>query len=161
MTYLSDRQIVQCLVPVRLLLSVVHYGVADRQSPEAVQLTAWLKSAELGVLAGRHEKEQAKLARRSWAIYDAVMAPFLASETDCAKFGLVVFYLLAELEEQGIHTFAAGSDFDLAQQALYGPEGSIVALANVPDVDASAQKQARRLMRHLQAEGYFREAIAA
>lgn len=160
MAYRSDRHIVESLIPIRLLLSVVHFGMAEG-SAEAVQLTAWLKAAEAEHLSGRIDAEVRRLARRSWTIYDRVMAPFLEDETSCAKFGLIVFYLLAELEEQGIPLFAAGSSFDLAQQALYGAEGTITEMANIAAVDASAQKQARRVLRTLQDEGYFREAVAA
>lgn len=161
MTYRSDRHIVECLIPVRMLLSVVHYGVADPASDEAAQLTAWLKAAEAAQLSGLVAADIGRLARRSWAIYDRVMAPFIREEASCAKFGLIVYYLLADLEAQGIALFTTGSPFDLAQQALYGPDGTIVELANIGAVDASAQKQARRLLRNLQDEGYFREAVAA
>ena len=161
MSYRSDRHIVEALLPIRLLLSVVHHGVADRTNPEAEQMTAWLKTAEAEALAGRPVGEQVKLARRSWAAYDAVIKPYLADETSCAKFALIVFYLLAELHAQEIYLFAEGSAFDLAQAAIYSERGSVVELANAPALDQSAQKQARRLLRELQGQGYFREAIAA
>lgn len=161
MAYRSDRHVTEALLPIRFLLSVVHFGFADPQCADAQQLTAWLKAAELEALEGRSDREIAKLARRSWSVYDGIIQPFIQDETDCAKFGLIVFYLLAELEGQEIYLFAPGSSFDLAQQALYGPEGTIVALANMPAVDASAQKQARRILRQLQSLGYLREALAA
>ncbi|WP_173087342.1 hypothetical protein [Devosia sp. 1635] len=161
MAYHTDRHIVQALLPVRLLLSVVHYGVADRTDPEAVQVTAWLKAAEVEALAGRPQADQVKLARRSWAVYDVVIKPYLADQTSCAKFALIVFYLLAELHVQEIYLFVEGSAFDQAQAAIYSEQGSVVELANAPALDQSAQKQARRLLRDLQGHGYFREAVPA
>jgi len=158
--YRSDRHIVEALLPVRFLASVVHYGVADPNADDAKQLIAWLKAAEAEIVAGRTDGEAVKLARRSWSAYDHAMAPYLKEEASCAKFGLIVFYLLALLEEQGVYLFTPRSPFDQAQQALYGPEGTIVELANIDAVDVSAQKQARRLLRSLQDMGYFPEAVA-
>jgi len=159
MAYRSDRHIVEALLPVRFLASVVHYGVADPAADDAQQLITWLKEAEREIVAGRSDKEAFKLARRSWSAYDHAMAPYLKEEASCAKFGLIVFYLLALLEEQEVYLFTPGSPFDQAQQALYGPEGTIVELANIDAVDVSAQKQARRLLRSLQDMGYFPEAV--
>lgn len=161
MAYRSDRSIVEALLPICLLLSVVHFGVSDPASAEAQQLTAWLKAAEAEQLSGKPDADVRRLARRSWAVYDRIMAPFMRDETSCAKFGLIVFYLLAELEGQGIYLFTPGSSFDKAQQAIYGADGTVVEMANIEAVDASAQKQARRLLRVLQDEGYVREAVAA
>lgn len=160
MAYRSDRAIIEALLPVRFLASVVHYGVADPNADDAKQLIAWLKAAEAEIVAGRTGREVFKLARRSWSAYDLAMAPYLKEEASCAKFGLIVFYLLALLEEQEVYLFTPGSAFDQAQQALYGPEGTIVELANIGAVDVSAQKQARRLLRALQDMGYFPEAVS-
>lgn len=159
--YRSDRHIVEALLPVRFLASVVHFGVADPKADDAQQLLSWLKAAEGEIVAGRPDKEAFKLVRRSWSAYDHAMAPYLKEEASCAKFGLIVFYLLALLEEQGVYLFTSGGPFDQAQQAFYGPEGTIVELANIDAVDVSAQKQARRLLRSLQDMGYFPGAVTA
>jgi phosphoribosylamine-glycine ligase len=158
--YRSDRQITEALLPVRMLSSVVHFGAVDRQDPEAQQVLAWLKAAELDLLDGRADRERVKIARRSWSAYDRAIKPYLDSETACAKFGLIVFYLLAELEAQEIYLFEPSSAFDQAQRAIYSEEGSIVEIAGTDAIDSSAQKQARRLLRQLQEDGFFREAIA-
>ncbi|MCW5722047.1 MAG: hypothetical protein KIS86_12980 [Devosia sp.] len=135
--------------------------MADPGSDEAKQVLNWLKQAETETVSPRTDKEKVKLARRSWAAYDEAMAPFLKEEMTCAKFGLVVFYLLAELEAQEIYLFAQGSLFDRAQQAIFSSEGTVVEIANIDALDASAQKQGRRLLRALRGLGYFREAVAA
>lgn len=161
MAYCSDRQIVEALLPIRLLSSVVFHGVADPGSDDAKQVLDWLKQAETDLVSQRTDKEKIKLVRRSWAAYDDVMGPFLKEETTCAKFGLIVFYLLAELEAQEIYLFAQGGLFDRAQQAIFSSGGTVVEIANIDALDISAQKQARRLLRALQDLGYFREAVAA
>lgn len=161
MAFRTDRQIIEALLPIRFLSSVVFHGAAERADPDIVAVLAWLKAAEGEQLAGIGPQTRAKILRRSWKIYDAMIAPYIESETSCAKFGLVVFYLMAGLEQQGIYSFVAGSALDRAQAAIFSPDGTIVEVANVAGIDSSAQKQARRLLATLQLEGYFREAIPA
>ena len=158
MTYRSDRQITEATLPSSFFWAVMVNGVADRDAPDHAVVIALLDEATEAELAGLTFEHRSKILRRSKRIFDQALAEFRKQEIEAGKFGLIAFYLFDVLREAGLFTLVDGSPLDQALEALLP---AIAEWTAVPAVDASAQKQARRLLGMLQREGYYREAIAA
>lgn len=158
MTYRSDRQIIEAIVPVRLLYTVVISG-ADLIDEGNEQVRTWLVNAGAGICRGMPVKKAASLSRRAERICQDVEAPFRKAEAKVSKFGLAVYHVLAVLRDQGFFGIPDGSDLDKAVDALLSPEGSIAEAAEVEAIDASAAKSARKMLAALQAEGLYRGAV--
>lgn len=159
MTYRSDRQVAEDLLPVLLFHSVVYYGINDPESDEAKTLFRLFEEAQAEALAGLSPKKAASLLRRAYRMHEDLINPYKAAETAVAKFALVVYYVLDKIRENGLLNLVEGSPFDEAVTALLSPEGTITQFANINKIDISAQKQARKMLASLQANGFYRGAI--
>lgn len=155
MTYRSDRSIAEQLLPVRLVAAVLWFGLDDRESEDAKVLLGLIRQAENEILDGIDIKRAQKLLRRVWRISDAVLKPFHDAKAHVAKFGLVAYYVMQRLVENGRLEIVDGSAFDQVISALLSPDGTLTEFANIPKIDESAQKQARKMFATLKAEGLF------
>lgn len=155
MTYRSDRQIVEQLLPIRLFGSVITHGIDDPEGETAKEILTLLRSAEDEVLTGVAQKKANALLRRSWRLNDKVLAPFRAEKAAVAKFGLIVFYVLDNVRRHGKLVFTEGGPLDSAISAILSEEGTVSEYANVKGIDESAQKRARKVFAQIQAEGLF------
>lgn len=160
MTYRSDRQIIEAIVPIRLLYTTVING-ADLEDAGNEQVRQWLVNAGAAICRGMPIDKAASLSRRAERICREAEAPFRKAEARVSKFGLAVYYVLARLRDQGFFVLEDGSDLDKAVDALLSPEGSIAEAANTEAVDASAEKAARKMFAALQVEGLYRGAVWA
>ena len=156
MTYRSDRHITESLIPVRLFWSILWHGLDDRQSEDGKALLALIGQAERDAVSGLDSKRSEKLIRRSLRINACLVKPFQEAQAHVAKFGLVAYYTLRRLVEAGAVHIADGSALDQVSEALLSDEGTLVEFANIDRVDASAKKQARRMLAALQEEGLFK-----
>jgi hypothetical protein len=156
MTYRSDRQITQELLPVHLFATVIREGIDDPNGEDARQLMAWLSDAQEAVLDGVAPAKGTSLARRARRAVELVKKPFVQAEAPVAKFGLTVFYLLDCLRRNGVFGLVDGTPLDKTADALLSPDGTLTEFANIEKVDESAQKQARKMLETLQGDGYFR-----
>ena len=95
---------------------------------------------------------EAKINRRAIRILNTIVRPFEEAEASVAKFGLVLFYVLRELVDEGRFTIDDGSALDKFVEMLLSDDGSLVELANIEKVDNSAMKQSRKMMETLRKE---------
>lgn len=153
--YRSDRQVTEDLIPVRFFGSILWYGLASHDEPNAVVLLGLVRRAEAEATDGLDEKRKQKLIRRSWRINDAILKPFMEAEAHVAKFGLITYYVLRRLVDAGRLEIVDGTSLDLIQTALLNEEGTLFEFANIKKIDDSAQKAARKVFGALQAEGLF------
>lgn len=157
MTYRSDRQIAEALLPVQLLYTVVDAG-AEAADPEAQQVMKWLAEAGADIATGLEPKKYLSIMRRINRVHDDVLEPFKRANAALSKVGLCVYYLLERLRDCGYFHIEDGTPLDLAVAALLSEEGSIAKMANVEAIDSSARKQARRMFNAIKVEGFYREA---
>lgn len=157
-TYRSDRQLVEAMLPSWLFWSVMVDGVKDPDSPDHAEVIALLDRATEAEIAGLPPEHRRKLLRRAKRLHSTATAGFRRQEIEVGKFGLIVFYLFAALRDAGLFEVIEGGPLDLALEALLPAIADWTAVA---EVDASAHKQAGRLLRLLQDEGYYRELVAA
>lgn len=160
MTYRSDRQITESLVPIKLLYTVVVNG-ADLSDPGNEAVRNQLVAAGADICRNLPAGKAVSLCRRAERIASLAEAPFRKAETKVSKFGLCVYYALDRLRDQGYFHIEDGTPLDLAVSALLSEDGSITEAANVEAIDSSARKQARKLFDSLQASGLYREAVWA
>jgi hypothetical protein len=156
--YRSDRQITEATLPSSFFWSVMVNGVADPDAPHNAAIIALLDEAMEAELVGLTSEQRGKILRRSRRIYQEAVTEFERQQIEAGKFGLVVFYLFQMLRDQGLFRLAEGGPLDRALEEILPAVAEWTAVAAV---DASAQKQARRLLKLLQGEGYFREAVPA
>lgn len=158
MTYRSDRQIAEALLPVTLLHTVVHDG-ADLDDTLIKQVLTWLTEAGTEVCAGLTPQKATAIMRRVDRIHNHLIDPFKKAEAPLAKVGLTVYYLLERLRDCGYFRLEDGTSLDKAIAAILDEGGTLAQLANVEAADKSAQKQARKLLDALKTDGLYREAI--
>lgn len=154
MTYRSDRDITQDLMPIRLFGTVITHG-ADPEQTDVQQFMAIFRQAENDVVGSLTEKKKQAILRRSWRIHDEIIKPYQQAEIAVAKFGLIVFYVLDKLREQRLFTLVDGSPLDVALSAILDEDGTLVQYANIKKIDDSAQKAARKMLSQLQANGLY------
>lgn len=158
MTYRSDRDITQDLMPVRFFGSVIHHG-ADPNQTDVKEFMSIFRQAENEIVGNLPEKKKQAILRRSWRIHDEIIKPYQDAQTAVAKFGLIVFYVLDKLREQRLFTLVDGSPLDVALSAILDEDGTLVQFANIKKIDDSAQKAARKMLSQLQANGLYLRAI--
>lgn len=161
MNYRSDRTIIEQLLPVRLFSVVIAEGIDQPDGDDAITLLSWLAQAQEDVLIGVEPRKAESLVRRSRRAVEIAKKPFVDSGAAVAKFGLCIFYLLDCLRQNGSFGLVDDSPLDNAVTAILSPEGTVTEFANIPKVDASAQKAARKMLEALQGEGYFRGVVWA
>jgi hypothetical protein len=159
MTYRSDRQVVEALLPVRLWAIVIAEGIDKPDGDDARTLLSWLAQAQEEIVSGLQPGKAEAVTRRARRAVDLAKLPFVEANAAVAKFGLCVFYLLECLQRNGMFGIADESALDKATTAILAPEGTVTEFANIEKVDASAQKQARKMLETFQGEGYFRGVV--
>jgi hypothetical protein len=153
-----SRDITARIVLIKLVYAVVYHGVADRK--EYAPVLAQLEHAIDLELAGVNRFQRDTIARHVVRAVDTIMAPHIQAGESCAKFGLVVFYAICDLIDQGAFVLD-NQPFSDAMDAVLHEDGTVTEFANMPLVDRSAQKQSRRLLVALQSLGYFETARTA
>lgn len=159
MTYRSDRKITEDLMPVRLFGSVIFHGIDNPESEDAKALFGLIRSAEAEVVADLPEPKKQQILRRSFRISDALRKPFHEAGAAVSKFGLVVYYVFRHLVDAGAFQVRDGSPLDQVTEALLAEDGTLVEVASISKIDASAQKQAKRMFSSLQSEGLYRGVV--
>lgn len=148
----TDRQRVELMLAPIVLLDVVLNGISEPDGEEAMETRRLLRAAIEEVVADLREPQRSKIIRRSRRVYGDAVEPYRREGMEVAKLGLVAFYWLQNLVAQGYFVLAEDS---LLQRALDRLLPALEPAANIPALDASAQRQAIRFLRGLQCAGYF------
>lgn len=156
---MNSREITERLIPVLLVKSVVHFGVADPTEPEHAAVLRLLDDAVEVELAGLPSHQRASIERHAGRVANALLKPLIAQRMECAKAGLAIFYVLNGLVDADLYHYS--QPFWNAMDALVSPEGTVTEMANIAGVDRSAEKHARKLLSAMQGMGYFVGQVAA
>jgi hypothetical protein len=152
--YLKDKHRVEIALPSHMMLAIILAGVEDRETEEFKYLKENAVQAASEVLADLSPNKAGSLARRTQALHNEAMAPFLTEGVLYGKLGLIVFYFIKAITESGYLRYEEGSPFENAALAFME---ALQEHASVAAMDRSAQKQARKLLQGLQALGYYSE----
>ena len=151
--YVSDRQRVEALLFPQMLWAVVEAGVADKTQDDYKECQRLLREAMDEPVRGLRDKDRGKIVRRCGRVHLDITAPYRTEATPhCDKIGLIVYFLIKSVVEDGYLVFGAGSAIDRALD-LYLP--AIAHLTEEPALFASSRKHARKVLEHLQRLGYF------
>ena len=152
-TYRSATQRVEAHLFPMLLLSVLIAGVsdADKETPEYKAAVSALLQAQDEAVSDLPAKERAKIIRRSGRLSIEVLTPYEKAETNAAKVALIVYHMMRTLIEADYFILPDGPMRDGVEFVMSACEHA----AEIEPVMRSAEKQAAKLLRSLQAAGYF------
>lgn len=151
--YVSDRHRVEALLFPQMLWAVVEAGVADKSQSDYQKCQRLLREAMDEPVRGLSDKDRGKIVRRCGRVHLEITAPYRTEATPhCDKIGLILYFLIKSVVEDGYLVFGAGSAIDRAL-TLYLP--AISHLTEVPALFASSRKHGRKVLEQLQRLGYF------
>lgn len=154
MVYTNERRLSEDLMLPVMLSTIVAEGDVDQDHTTKTVLD-WIDAAYAAMLASAGDANRArKVKNRTMAAVRLATADLRKEGQSVAKYGLVAYYLMRAMVDQGRLEVKEGTDFGNAIDIV------LVALQPAADNDAmneSAQKQARKFLSRLQAEGYFKE----
>lgn len=151
---MTTASVVERMVPIGLVYATVFNGVADRSEAGHAAVLNLPEQAMHDETEGLPRPKRESASRHAKKAADSVLRPFVEANESCAKFGLIVFYALRILIDEGAYELREGA-FSEAMDAVLNPDGTVTEMANIDGVDRSAQKQARRLVVALRSLGYF------
>jgi hypothetical protein len=151
-TYLSDRQRIELHLPPMFLLGVVIAGVTDERHPDAVECRELLIAAAEAPFADLREPLRSKLIRRGHRTHEEVAGPYRKENSRVDKVGLIFYWLLKAITD--CDYIVIGQDSAL-QKALDLVFPALEHAAVIDPLMASAQKQGRKVLEHLQRLGYY------
>lgn len=146
MTYRNERQLTLDLTIIHACRMLIVDGM-DGDTREYLDLLA-SATVELQLPPDKADK----INRRSLRLLRDMVEPFRVGEASVAKFGLALFYVMRELIDDGRFVIGDGSALDRFCEMLLSDEGSLVELANIDRVDASAIKQSRKMRDQIRKE---------
>ena len=150
--YVSDRQMVEEVLPAQLMLSVVLNGASDPQEPDTQRCILLLRAAEYDPVLHLDEKKREKILRRAERTYHESARAWSGEGQSVGKFGLIVYYWLRAMMDAGFISFPEEGPFQQAMDLLLP---ALEPHAEIEAVDRSAQKQSRKFHAVLQGLGYY------
>lgn len=151
---IDTRHIAERLALIRLAIATIYHGMAqnDRERIAVLAILEEAQDHELGKLP-REKRESAR--RYAHRTAELILAPCIDQGMSCAKFGLATYYAINMLAEDGLYDIGTNPAFEQAMTAIISEDGTVTEFANIPQLDKSAQKQARRIVIALNSLGYF------
>lgn len=156
MPYLSDRMRVELTLLPQMMLTVYLDGCTDE---ERSQNPDWAGIKQDLITAGtesiqdlRPARKQNQVLGRATRLNDMFRREVVQEGTTVAKVGLITFHLMRFIVEDGYLQYPEGSAMDRSVQAFME---SLEPHAKIEAVNQSAIKQARKMLKLLQAEGYY------
>jgi hypothetical protein len=162
--HLNDRQKIELALPANFFFALSICDVfaldpakaaepdaAEKGAKEIEKLRELLRAACWEPIANDPEKKQRNLANRIYRIATEVSADL--DQQLGTKVALTFYYWLEDLLSRGVLICYEGSAFGRAVSMLFD---MMKHAFEVERLDASAQKQARKLLDRLQAQGYYR-----
>lgn len=153
---MNDRRMTERIMHAKFLLIVVSGGVDYDKYPVAKTVEGLLIRDMDDTVSGLEPRRAEKLMMRSSSAVKLVSSGYVLGErASPAKLGLMIFYLLRNLVDQGYVGFEDSSPMALALETILP---ALEDHTDEPGLDKSAQKQARHLFHALQREGYYQGA---
>lgn len=150
-SYISDAQRVEIALPIVAMRDLVKCGVEENDA-DKLRAMELLGAAYREAFDGMTVDRSMKLQRRAAAAFGSVTDEYREEGIPVAKSGLIWFYVLSRLINQGymvLHPGTAMSDaMDLILPALSEHTAEAA-------FDRAAQKQARRVLTKLKWRGYY------
>ena len=146
MTYRNDKTLTLDLTIIHACRMLVVDGM-DGDTREYLDL---LSSATVELQLPPDKAD--KINRRALRLLRDIVKPFRDGEASVAKFGLVLFYAMRQLIDDGRFVIEDGSALDQFCSQLLSEDGSLTEFANIDKVDSSAMKQSRKMRDQIRKE---------
>lgn len=149
---MNDRQRVEAIFFPVFFQQVLRCGVNDKGSDDYRACMLQLQQAIDAALVGCDEKRVGNLMRRVIRVHNDVTEPYRRENVRVEKMGLMALYCLQMVLDADYLVLEEGSDLAEAINAIMR---GLADAFKEEKLDASAQKQAGRMLSHLQQLGYF------
>ena len=166
--YAKDIHRIEATIPARLVYSIIAAGVAHEKeqgkapSEMPEEMKVFLAAAEESTLEPLRTglpQSTAKLARRVERTCVPIINEYAREGVTTTKMTLICYHLIQALIESGVLILHEGTVFaETVQILLKAIERTAPEEFNNPDLDRSARKAARNLLRRLRLDGYYRYA---
>lgn len=150
--YLNDRQRVEINLPVHMMLAAFIAGVEDQTTDEFKEVKADLIQAAEDCLSDMQERKAVSLLRRTTRLLDDITSEYIAEGVEVSKVALITFHFMRYIIEDGYLQYAEDSAF---ARSIGKFMEALEHAAEEPKVNASAIKQAKKMLKHCQREGYY------
>lgn len=150
--YLSDRHRVEINLPTHMMLAASIAGVEDQSTDEFKAVRDDLIQAAEDCLSDLQEKKAVSLLRRTTRLLDDLTKGHIAEGVEVAKVALITFHFMRFIIEDDYLRYEEGSAFARSIEKFME---ALEHKAQEPKVNASAIKQARKMLRHCQEQGYY------
>lgn len=149
---MNDRQRVEAILFPVFFQNVLKCGVNDKGSDDYKACMLQLQQAIDIALTGCDERRRDSLMRRTIRLHNEITESHRRDYVRVEKMGLIALYTLQMVLDADYLVLVEGSDLSEAINAIV--RGLADAFSE-ERLDASAQKQAGRMLSHLQQLGYF------
>ena len=150
--YLNDRQRVEINLPTHMMLAAFIAGVEDQTTDEFKAVKADLIQAAEDCLSDVSEKKALNLLRRTTRLLDELTKGHIAEGVEVAKVALITFHFMRFIIEDDYLRYTEDSAFARSIEKFME---ALEHKAQEPKVNASAIKQARKMLKHCQEQGYY------
>lgn len=150
--YLSDRQRVEIGLPSHMMLAALIAGVEDQQDEEFIRAKADLIEAGGEPVSDLMDKKAVKILDRTRWVLDTITKDHVKEGAEVAKIALITFHFMRFIIEDGYLQYEPEGAFDRSITAFMD---ALEHKAQEPKVNASAIKQAKKMLRQLQEMGYY------
>lgn len=154
MPYMSDRHRVEICLPAQMMLAAILAGVpeAQQKKQDFLDLKKDLIDLSWEAVIDLPPKQQHKLLQRVLKLHSDLNKEFMSDKEDIPKIALIEFHCIKFIIEDEYLQYTEGSLFDTSIQTFMA---SIEHHAQKEKVNASAIKQARKMLKFLQDQGYY------
>lgn len=150
--YLNDRQRVEINLPTHMMLAAFIAGVEDQTTDEFKAVKVDLIQAAEDCLSDVSEKKALNLLRRTTRLLDELTKGHIAEGVEVAKVALITFHFMRFIIEDDYLRYSEDSAFARSIEKFME---ALEHKAQEPKVNASAIKQARKMLKHCQEQGYY------
>lgn len=150
--YLNDRQRVEIGLPSQMMLAAFLAGVEDQTTPDFLATKADLIEAGNEPFSDLPTKKAVSLTRRTNKLLHDLTKDHIEEGAEVAKIALITFHFMRFIIEDNYLQYEEGSAFDRSINTFME---ALEHKAQEPKVNASAIKQAKRVLRHCQQAGYY------
>ena len=150
--YLSDKQRIEISLPVQMILAAIISGVSDQTTPEFLETKNNLMLAGNDPVSDLPDKKAIKILNRTRDLLYAITKEHISEGSEVSKVALITFHFMSFIIENGYLKYEEGCAFDKSINSFMG---ALQKVAEEPKVNASAIKQAKKMLKKLQGLGYY------
>jgi len=154
MAYKTDRQRVELVLLVQMMLAVTLEGVekGEQDEPDFKECVEHLLAACHETISDLDERHRRKILDRMRRVHLEATKPYRNENDEVGRLGLIVFWLIKSTVDCGYIVYSEKSHVGKAMEIWLG---ALEHHANIAARMKSARKHAGKMLVFLQSQGYF------